>query len=116
MPLPSSLVVGSAVATGAALGWIGLRLRRTSDAPPPRHSRQAKQRAVYSFGYGQYGQLMLGSESDSYAPRKVAFDRPVSQVRASSKTSALLTLEEGEVWTCGYGKNHALGFPSAKDV
>ncbi|KAH9261526.1 hypothetical protein BASA81_000182 [Batrachochytrium salamandrivorans] len=59
---------------------------------------------------------MLGSESDSYAPRKVAFDRPVSQVRASSKTSALLTLEEGEVWTCGYGKNHALGFPSAKDV
>lgn len=112
MPLPSFVVVGSAVATGAALGWVGFH--RYSKAPPPRH--QAKQRAVYSFGYGQYGQLMQGSESDSYVPRKVAFDRPVSQIRASSKTSALLTLDEGEVWTCGFGKHNALGFPSTKDA
>jgi len=67
-----------------------------------------KRLSVYTFGYNQYGQLMLGDETDAFNPRRVNFPEPIAAVRASSKTSALLTAR-GLVYTAGCGMDGRLG-------
>ena len=68
-----------------------------------------KKTSVYSFGYNQYGQLMLGDVTDVFAPKRVNFNHEtVCAVRAASKTSALLTTK-GHVFTAGSGLDGRLG-------
>lgn len=77
---------------------------------------KGKRRAVYSFGYGQFGQLMSGNESDVFTPKRINMDSSkVEAIKASIKTSALLA-NNGQLYTCGYGKSNCLGVASTNDV
>ena len=117
-------VLGGAFVVGLSLSWMMTTNNRNprsilanvekSVVPSERQEVSTTKRkkhmrtAIYSFGYNQFGQLMLGNEADVFTPVKVNFDEKVISVKASSKTSGVLTAN-GLIFIAGCGMDGRLG-------
>lgn len=66
--------------------------------------------SVLAFGWGQYGQLGLGSQKDTPVPTPITYlnGKNVTQVSAFAKNTAVVTAS-GEVFTFGCGKDGRVG-------
>lgn len=102
-------LIGGGIVVGFGLSWmLAGRDKSGKDTfvePEQLHQRRT---AVYTFGYNQYGQLAQGSEKDVFEPKAINFDGKVRLVKASSKTSAVVT-EQGQVFIAGNGMDARLG-------
>jgi len=60
---------------------------------------------LYTFGYGQHGQLGHRSNRNHSVPKLVTdlISKPITKIAAGWNHSLVLT-EKGDLFTCGYGK------------
>ena len=59
---------------------------------------------LYTFGYGQHGQLGLRTNKNYYQPKLVRdlLSKPIAKIAAGWNHSLALT-EKGDLFACGYG-------------
>ena len=60
---------------------------------------------LYTFGYGQHGQLGQRSNKNFARPKLVKdlLSKPISKISAGWNHSLVLT-EKGDLFACGYGQ------------
>ncbi len=63
---------------------------------------------VYTWGFGNEGQLGHGDKSDQMLPRKKQFDQKVKKISCGGAHAALLT-EQGKLYMMGRGREGQLG-------
>ena len=65
---------------------------------------------LYTFGYGQHGQLGLRSNKNYASPKLVKdlLSKPVAKIAAGWNHSLILT-EKGDLFACGYAQYGQLG-------
>ena len=65
---------------------------------------------LFTFGYGQHGQLGLRSNKNFATPQLVKdlHNKPVAKIAAGWNHSLALT-EKGDLFSCGYGQYGQLG-------
>lgn len=63
---------------------------------------------VYTWGFGNEGQLGHGDKSDQLLPRKIQFNQKVKKISCGGAHAALLT-EQGKLFMMGRGREGQLG-------
>ena len=76
-----------------------------------------KDRTLWTFGYGEYGELGHGNNTENQlVPKKVeSISLRVLQVSCGASHTACI-LEDGSIWTFGYGEYGRLGHGNNTEI